>query len=214
MTDTATSNVDELRIARTFALALPIATLIGGAVAFALAGLPAAILTLAAGVLLGVIALLWASLRVLSGEAPIPPDLEGVDLAAPVADALSSRKAMLLRALKDLEYEQAIGKLDRADFEEVSLSYREELKDVMKQLDALLAPHRKHAEELAQEHLVAKGLLEPDADEPSLDATRTPSDEASDLRVACRTCGASNEGDSRFCKACGAAVASERADET
>ena len=75
---------------------------------------------LAAGLLLGVIALLWGSLRILSGDAALSPELEALDMAAQGVDALASRKKMLLRALKDLETERSLGKLEDEDFEQIS----------------------------------------------------------------------------------------------
>ena len=87
-------------------------------------GAPLAILVMASGVLLGVIALFWASLRILSGDAALSPELEALDATAHAVDALASRKKMLVRALKDLENERALGKLEEDDFEQLSHTYR------------------------------------------------------------------------------------------
>jgi hypothetical protein len=169
------------------------------------------ILVLAAGVMLGVIALLWNSLRVLSGDAALPPELEAIDGAARGIDALSSRRKMLLRALKDLDNEHALGKLDQEDQEDVARTYRAELKEIMRRIDESLAPHREKAEALARAHLVKVGLVEtgyrgdlpPPEESSAPDVTApTPSD-----RRACAKCDVANEPDAKFCKGCGAPLA-------
>jgi hypothetical protein len=218
------ASLDEARLGRAFAIGLPIATVLLAFIVLVVFNLALAILVLAAGALLGTIALLWASLRVLSGDAALPPELEALDATAHGVDALASRKKMLLRALKDLDNERALGKLDESDHDEIAASYREELKDVLRKIEASLAPYRARAEDLALEHLTRVGLLEPgyrgaaspgaeeaavgSADAPRLDeaAKDAPSPSPSG-RVTCAQCGASNEPDARFCKGCGAPVA-------
>src|SRR5688500_4514342 len=88
---------DEQRIAKGIAIGLPLVTLTIAAVVGILVGPATSILVLAAGLLLGVIAILWGSLRILSGDAALPPELEALDMAAQGVDALASRKKMLLR---------------------------------------------------------------------------------------------------------------------
>jgi hypothetical protein len=173
-------------------------------------GLATAILALAAGLLLGVIALLWSSVRILSGDAALSPELEALDMAAQGVDALASRRKMLLRALKDLENERAIGKMEEEDFQQISSTYRNELKTVLKRIDDSLAPHRAKAEEAARTYLAKAGLerraakLTEDETAPKkTDRTEESSVEASNAaRVACPSCGESNEPDAKFCKEC------------
>ena len=107
--------LDEQRLGRSVSIGLPIVTVVGAAVTALVGGPATGVLVLAAGLLLGVIALGWASLRILSGDVALPPELLELDSAARGGDALTSRKNMLLRALKDLENERAIGKIE-ADF--------------------------------------------------------------------------------------------------
>lgn len=163
MTDAAReakAQLDERRIARGVAIGLPLVTLTLAVAVGVITGVATAILVLAAGGLLGVVALLWASLRVLSGDASLPPEIEALDASAHGVDALASRKKMLLRALKDLENEKALGKLDEEDFAQVSETYRKELKDVLAQIDATLEPYRSKAEDVARAHLAQAGLVE------------------------------------------------------
>ena len=229
-------SVDERALARGVAIGLPLVTVTVAIAAGVILGMSMAILVLAAGTLLGVIALFWASLRVLSGDAPLPPELEALDATAHGVDALASRKKMLLRALKDLENERALGKLEDADFEEISSTYRDELKDVLRRIDASLEPYRDKAEAAARAHLERTGLVESgyrgrgparddeaegdeaEGDEAEGDEPAAPEDarpeagKVEDGRIACATCGASNEPDAKFCKGCGGPLA-KAADE-
>src|SRR6266566_4615060 len=72
---------------------------------------------------LGVVAIMWASVRTLSGDAPITLE-EAIALAAP--SAAEEQKRAVLQALKDLEYERSVGKVSDADYEVLLQRYREE----------------------------------------------------------------------------------------
>jgi len=162
------------------------------------------LLVLASGALLGTIALLWASLRTLSGDAPLPGNLdEGLPHPHP-ADELLERKRRALRALKDLESEHALGKIDDDDYETLAARYREEAKQMLRELDRQTGPARAEAERLAHEFLArrARGGVNgaPISDVPS-------SKDRKPHRFACPRCAASNEADASFCKRCGSALA-------
>jgi hypothetical protein len=222
----AKPELDERRIARALAVALPLVTVTAAIVIALTIGAPMAILILAAGMLLGVISLFWASLRTLSGDAPLSPELEALDATAHSVDALGSRKMMLLRALKDLDNERALGKLDAEDYEQLSESYRKELRDTLGRIDATLAPYRSKAEETAQAYLAKAGLAAPGyrgAPPPAAAASAPASDldlpasepelAAKPARVECPKCQTSNEPDASFCKKCGASLAKTEAPE-
>jgi len=225
----AKAEIDERRIAHGVAIGLPAVTITLAAVMGVTIGAPMAILVLAAGTLLGVIGLFWASLRILSGDAALSPELEALDASAHAVDALASRKKMLLRALKDLDNERALGKLEEDDHEQLSLVYRNELKDVLARIDASLEPHRKKAEDAARTYLAKAGLAEEgyrgtlpaesegdlgdedDDDDVDEAPRKKPSAKkkvaAAGTRVACPKCETSNEVDASFCKKCGASLA-------
>lgn len=203
----------ERRLARGVAIGLPVATFAVFTVVTALFGLAPGILVLVGGSLLGVIAILWASLRVLSGDAPLAPELEALDAGAHAVDQLAVRKRMLLRALKDLDNERALGKLDEEDHEALASTYRTELKDVLRRMDETLAPFRKDAEALAARYLAER---EGRAEEPVERAAKKPSakeEVTAKDRAACAACGASNEPDARFCKKCGKLVAAAETEQ-
>lgn len=190
----------ERKLARGVAIGLPAASVAAFVVVAVLYGMAPGILVLLAGVMLGAIALFWASLRVLSGDAPLSPEIEALDAGAHAVDQLAVRKRMLLRALKDLDNERALGKLDAEDHDALASTYRSELKDVLRLMDEGLAPYRKKAEELAASYLATKGLETSAAPASAKTVVETKTEAA---RQVCPGCAASNEPDARFCKACG-----------
>ncbi len=209
----------ERQLGRAMSIALPSLTVVATSAVGLLASAGPAILVVASGILLGAIALFWTSLRTLTGDAPLPRDLEHATFHG-AADPRGARKAMLLRALRDLESERALGKIDEADFAALSSRFRDEIKQLMREMDDQLEPHIARAEELVKAHFVRVGL----AGDPfrTLGQAAQATDEAlaaddvlsSPWRLACSACGASNEPDARFCKACGAAVARPQAPQS
>ena len=207
------NGVDEARIARLVAIGLPVATVATALVVGFMIGPATAILVLAAGVLLGVISIFWASIRILSGDAQLDPELESLDVDAG-GDPLVNRRKMLLRALKDVETERGLGKIAPEDYEQIVATYRGQLKVVLRHIDEALAPHRAQAEELAREHLLQAGVATPmTAEAPSAEPSKakkkkaaTATTAAEDPRLACPSCGASNEKDAKFCKECAASL--------
>jgi hypothetical protein len=219
-TDEQSALETERKLARIGSRGLPIATLLGAIAMGMTSGVGAGILVLAGGALLGVIGLIWASLRTLSGDAPLADDL--AVLAVTRATDGTEQKRTLLRALKDLEHEHAIGKIDNADFEAVAHRYREEAKDVMRSMDAEIEPLRAKAEEAARAYFKKHGIGEEkpaqkseanekeesgdpsDASLPDVSEPEAPPAKA--RRVECVACKTSNEPDATFCKSCGASL--------
>jgi hypothetical protein len=198
----------ERSLARGVALVLP---LLGVAAAITIgfvASLGSALLVLAASALIGAIALLWASVRTLSGDAPLPEGLVEGAIAVRGVDALSEEKGRILRSLKDVEGEHALGKMDDADHEALVAQYRNEAKAVMRELDRLASPGREKAERVAHDYLKRGGLL-PQAQPSSPGLVVEPAEPAAGepARRSCPSCSASNEADATFCKACGAPMA-------
>jgi ribosomal protein L40E len=196
------SDEAERSLARFMSIALPLGGLVAAVVVGVFAGVGSALLVVAAAALLGTIALLWASVRTLSGDAPLALDLEAVTVRKLGVDALSEQKRRVLRALKDLESERAIGKIEEADYDVLVARYRDEAKTVMREMDLQVEPLRDEAEKLARSFLKKRGL------EPEGTAAATAEQPAArDGRVACRKCKTSNEPDAAFCKKCGGSLA-------
>jgi len=184
----------EQRIAGTLRWALPLASLVA-AIAVGIAyGVGTAILILAGGVLLAVIAILWASVRTLAGDAPITLE-EALALGAP--SAAEEQKRAVLQALKDLEYERSVGKIGERDYEELLQRYRTEAKRLLRAVDEDLAPARARASAYLAEQL-GRPEKKPAAAEPA----KRPE------RRTCASCQTDNDVDAVFCKKCGAKMAS------
>jgi hypothetical protein len=192
----------EGRLGRAVARGLPAVTVLAAIVVGAVASVPSALLVLASGALLGAIALLWASVRTLSGDAPLAGDLEVLAAQSHEVDGLAEQKRRILRALKDLENEKAVGRLDEGDYEVMAQRYRDDAKAVMKRMDEHVAPAMHEAERLARDYL--KTHRAADREKPPTGAHASPTP-PSDRRT-CATCGVSNEQDAAFCKQCGGAM--------
>jgi hypothetical protein len=130
--------------------ALPIVTVVGAVVAGVVIGIEIALLVVAAGALLGVVALLWASVQSLTGESPITLE-EAISLGAPSAE--EEQKRAVLRALKDLEFERSVGKISEEDYAELSARFREEAKRLIESLDQSSEPARERVEKLVAERI-------------------------------------------------------------
>lgn len=135
-------------------------------------------LTVFAAALVGFAA--WRTLAPLTGreDAAGPQILGGRTRAA-----LEREKALVLRAIKDLEFDHAMGKVSDKDFSEMTARLRARAAGLLRQLDAGAG----YREQIEKE--IAKRVGRP----PS--TTKT-----------CAACSTPNDGDARFCKHCGAAL--------
>src|SRR5258707_9817440 len=187
----------ERKVVRIVGFALPVGTVLAGLGVGALYGVGTAILVLAGGVLLGVVAIMWASVRTLSGDAPITLE-EAIALAAP--SAAEEQKRAVLQALKDLEYERSVGKIAETDYEELLHRYRAEAKRLLRAVDEDLAPLRAKAAAYVAAHIGRdEGVKSGPASEPkAVNKPRTS---------ACPGCQVENDDDALFCKKCGAKLA-------
>jgi len=193
-------------LGRALALGLPIVSVVSAGVVMWVASIGPALLVLASGAVLGTIALLWASLRTLSGDAPLPAGLEAVASHRHVVTRLSDDKRRVLRALKDLESEHALGKIDDADYQTLAARYREDAKAMMRHLDEDIAPLRAEAERLAREYVGGQGGHGSPLSPPVEPPPAPPAAAAKTTRIECTACHASNEADAAFCKQCGGAL--------
>ena len=106
--------------------------------------------------------------------------------------ALEREKTLVLRAIKELEFDRAMGKVAPADFQGMSERLRARAIALMQQLDVSLPGFRDDIEQELMRRLAAAG-------ETPLE---TPA--AAAPRPACSGCGTDNDADARFCKGCGA----------
>ena len=117
--------------------------------------------------------------------------------------ALEREKTLVLRSIKELEFDYAMGKVAKADFDEMSARLRGRAAGLIRQLDA----GGGYREQIAREVQERLNRLEGDGfshrqndgieKEP---ATAT----AAALRTSeCSACGTVNDEDAKFCKHCG-----------
>jgi hypothetical protein len=107
--------------------------------------------------------------------------------------ALEREKTLVLRAIKELEFDFAMKKIAQADFDEMSGRLRRRAMGLIQQLDATTGYRDQIEQELA-------GLVG-----PSTQSVPVPS--VAVARV-CAGCGTANDSDARFCKQCGTSFAS------
>ena len=99
--------------------------------------------------------------------------------------ALEREKALVLRSIKELEFDFAMRKMSQADFDEMAGRLRQRALGLMQQLDA----GGGYRDQIAQE--VARRL----GTAVAAEVPATP--------AVCE-CGTANDPDARFCKSCGA----------
>jgi len=192
----------ERKVVRIVGFALPITTILTALGVALLYGVGTAILILAGGVLLGVVAIMWASVRTLSGDAPITLE-EAIALGAP--SAAEEQKRAVLQALKDLEYERSVGKIAETDYEDLLHRYRAEAKRLLRAVDEDLAPLRAKAAAYVTAQLGPGGDRKPRApSEPKAEKPHTS---------ACPSCQVHNDDDALFCKKCGAKLAEPKGND-
>jgi hypothetical protein len=122
--------------------------------------------------------------------------------------ALEREKMLALRALKDLEFDRAMGKLSDEDFHEMSGRLRTRAARLMRQLDAG-AGYRDRVERDLAKRLGDKAAESQDSRGPSplqADAggARRAGPDPSSAPRTCAACSTLNDIDARFCKGCGA----------
>ena len=136
---------------------------------------PAALLLLSAAIIaagFAATAVHHALIGFLGGAPPAPADDR-------VRASLEEQKAIVLRSIKELEFDRAMGKLSDADFAELSGRLRARALELMSALDAV-----------------------PTTPPPG------PVVQAATAVGSCPNCHGVNDRDARFCKHCGAKLAS------
>jgi hypothetical protein len=102
--------------------------------------------------------------------------------------ALEREKLLALRAIKELEFDRAMGKLSESDWQEMSSRLRARAARLMRQLDAGAG----YREQIEQELAKRLGTRE---------ATAAVSEEPA--ARFCAACGTARDADAKFCKNCG-----------
>jgi hypothetical protein len=103
--------------------------------------------------------------------------------------ALEREKALVLRSIKELEFDHAMGKISDKDFSEMSGRLRTRAAGLIQQLDAGAGYREQIEKELARRM-----------------PRRSPAPPPVRAANTCGSCGTGNDADARFCKGCGTAL--------
>ena len=139
----------------------------------------------------------WRTLAPLTGrEEPTGPQMFGGRTRA----ALEREKTLVLRSIKELEFDRAMGKISEKDFTEMQARLRARAAGLIRQLDAGAGYREQIEQEITR--LLSRGGVSSSASAP---ASRTfPSAPQPSVHIACAACATDNDADARFCKHCGA----------
>jgi len=146
----------------------------------------------------------WRMLAPLTGrEEPAGPDVIGGRTRA----ALEREKTLVLRSIKDLEFDHAMGKIAEKDFLEMSARLRARAARLLRQLDS----GANYREEIEKEIAKRVGLAPTGSVQDqragrgsrSGTASATPVADARAVAAHVCACGVANDPDARFCKGCG-----------
>jgi len=147
----------------------------------------------------------WRTFSPLSGlEEPAGPQIFGGRTRA----ALEREKSLVLRSIKDLEFDHAMGKVSDKDFAEMSARLRARAAGLIRQLDA--GTSYRQAIEAEIEKRVGKTAPAPAvvmpaaaAVTPAAAAPAAPAPADAARPKLCLSCCTPNDPDARFCKGCG-----------
>ena len=110
--------------------------------------------------------------------------------------AIAREKTLVLRSIKELEFDRAMGKVSSSDFDLMARRLRTQALAQMKQLDTDMPGYR---DEIERE-LAKRLAIEVDGDTTPL-AGPQPTDSP-----VCASCGTENDTDAKFCKGCGSSL--------
>ena len=119
--------------------------------------------------------------------------------------ALEREKFLVLRSIKEVEFDRAMGKISDADFHEVAGRLRARAAGLLRQLDADSSGYRVLIERELSTRVGRPAASPP----PAASAGETP-DTPTAVQGTCAACGTANDLDARFCKSCGARIEAAR----
>ena len=114
--------------------------------------------------------------------------------------ALEREKTLVLRVIKELEFDRGMGKISERDFADMSARLRARAARLMRQLDAGSVYRQEIEREIERRlgSLPKPPAVPAETPEP---AVQTPA--ATVASTVCSACSARNDPDARFCKNCG-----------
>jgi hypothetical protein len=128
----------------------------------------------------------------------VAPDMEAFrePLSERARAATEREKALVLRSLKELEFDKAMGKLSDRDFDEMAGRLRARAVALMKQLQESEGGYRV----MVERDLKARLATPPPVPAPAVPAPAAPA------AHTCAACDTRNDPDAAFCKRCGASL--------
>ncbi len=128
--------------------------------------------------------------------------------------ALEREKALVLRSIKELEFDRAMGKVSPRDFDEMAARLRARAMMLIRQADERATGYRELIERELSARLVTRSrgaasrppstLPEPDEVMPPQALDEAPAAPATlHASLRCEGCGTANDADAAFCKRCG-----------
>ena len=117
--------------------------------------------------------------------------------------ALEREKNLLLRSIKELEFDHAMGKVAEGDYEEMVSRLRSRAVRLLQQLDNTSTGYRDLIERELAARLVKAGSA-PLADTVQSEPRAEGREYAEASPGVCRSCATVNDDDAKFCKGCGA----------
>ena len=119
--------------------------------------------------------------------------------------ALEREKTLVLRSIKEMEFDRAMGKVSEKDFSEMTARLRGRAARLIRQIDAGAG----YRDEI--ERAIARRVSAGSAKPGSADVTAAVVESEGELVLepagrACRACSRDNDLDARFCKHCGAGL--------
>ena len=118
--------------------------------------------------------------------------------------AMEREKTLVLRSIKELEFDYAMGKVAKADFDEMHARLRARAVGLLKQLDAGGGYKEQIAKEVEDRLRRSEGDGFSHRQNGAADE-ETATAKAVALRTSvCDSCGTENDEDAKFCKNCGA----------
>ena len=155
------------------------------------AGIVLLSLTIFAAAVVGIAA--WRTLAPLAGK----HDLSSTQvLGGRTRAALEREKSLVLRSIKELEFDHAMGKVSEKDFTEMGARLRARAAGLLRQLDAGTGYREQIEKEINKR--VGRTLSGSPGERDNARPTGKPN--------ACASCGTGNDPDAQFCKSCGTSL--------
>jgi hypothetical protein len=152
----------------------------------------------------------YAALRTLVPLTGVASRESRMTLGERTRAVLEREKMLALRAIKELEFDRAMGKVSERDYQEMATRLRARAGRILRQLDESpeLGYRMLIEEEIARRIGTASDTNAAARPSSSTEEDASPRESAGapgDLQtLACARCGLANDTDARFCKSCGA----------